>query len=149
MNRPWWPSGLSCCSNLSRVAAEETGLNPARGCLAWTSWPCQAKSLLVLCAHSFSLLLPYFFLINAFNQCSLSVSLFIYKLPVGASLWSINWPGLSHSLRKAVPHIAKVKSEAQDGGQDGPIKKSPDGTLICRYLPGRGTGRFSAWLNSF
>ena len=28
-NRPWWPSGVSRRSNLSRVAAEDPGLNPA------------------------------------------------------------------------------------------------------------------------
>ena len=28
--RPWWPSGLSHCSNSSRVAAEDPGLNPAQ-----------------------------------------------------------------------------------------------------------------------
>ena len=29
-NLPWWPSGLSCCSNSSRVAAKDSGLNPAQ-----------------------------------------------------------------------------------------------------------------------
>ena len=29
--RPWWPSGLSHCSNSSRVAAEDPGLNPCSG----------------------------------------------------------------------------------------------------------------------
>ena len=29
--RPWWPSDLSHCSNSSRVAAEDPGLNPCLG----------------------------------------------------------------------------------------------------------------------
>ena len=54
--------------------------------------------------------------------------------PVTIHSGSNKWAGLSHSTRKAVPQIAKLKGEARDGGKDGQINKTKKSFAVPSFL---------------
>ena len=52
VSRPCWPSGLSCCSNSSRVASKDPGLNPAWSLHMVPKWIRYTPILLLLVGDS-------------------------------------------------------------------------------------------------
>ena len=52
VSRPCWPSGLSCCSNSSRVASKDPGLNPAWGLHMVPKWTCYIPIIILSVGNS-------------------------------------------------------------------------------------------------